>query len=37
MGIENNASISNDGMSRLVSWEVWKFMSLEHAKFEFDY
>lgn len=37
MGIENNASISNDGMSRLVSWEVWNFMSFEHAKFEFDY
>lgn len=36
MGIENNAVVSNDGMSTLVYWELWNFMSFDHAKFEFD-
>lgn len=36
MSNENNAVTSNNGMSKLVYWEVWNFMSFPHAKFEFD-
>lgn len=36
MGIENNEVVSNNGMSSLVYWEIWNFMSFDHAKFEFD-
>ena len=36
MGIENNAVVPNNGMSTLVYWELWNFMSFDHAKFEFD-
>ena len=36
MSSENNAVNENNGMSKLVYWEVWNFMTLSHAKFEFD-
>lgn len=36
MGIENNEVVSSNGMSSLVYWEIWNFMSFDHAKFEFD-
>lgn len=36
MSNENNEVTSNNGMSKLVYWEVWNFMSFSHAKFEFD-
>ena len=36
MSIENNGELAVDGMSKLIYWEVWNFMSFDHAKFEFD-
>ena len=36
MANENNEVTKNDGMSRLLYWEVWNFMCFTHAKFEFN-
>lgn len=34
--VESTGTTTSNGYSRLIAWEVWNFMSIEHAKAEFD-